>query len=101
MGDVGRRREERPGLLLRDRVGRGQAQAARVLQRDEDAGHGPRGARPGLRVLGLGQLPRVHRDDLRARHGFGRVLRGASLPLSEGFELGDDGYVLRTPSLNQ
>lgn len=40
-------------------------------------------------------------DDLRARHGFGRVLRGASLPLSEGFELGDDGYVLRTPSLNQ
>ncbi|MDA1264718.1 MAG: DNA polymerase IV [Planctomycetota bacterium] len=40
-------------------------------------------------------------DALRRRHGFGRVLRGASLPLTESFELGEDGFVLRTPSLNQ
>jgi DNA polymerase-4 len=40
-------------------------------------------------------------DGLRARFGFGRVLRGSSLPLSETHELGTDGYRLRTPSLNQ
>lgn len=40
-------------------------------------------------------------DDLRRRHGFGRVLRGASLPLVERFILGPDGFRLRTPSLNQ
>ena len=40
-------------------------------------------------------------DALRARHGFGRVLRGASLLLGEDHEIGPDGYVLRTPSLNQ
>ena len=40
-------------------------------------------------------------DGLRARFGFGRVLRGSSLPLSETHELGPDGYRLRTPSLNQ
>lgn len=40
-------------------------------------------------------------DTLRAQHGFGRVLRGSSLPLLETFELGDDGFRLRTPSLNQ
>jgi DNA polymerase-4 len=40
-------------------------------------------------------------DALRGRFGFGRVLRGSSLPLSETHELGPDGYRLRTPSLNQ
>ena len=40
-------------------------------------------------------------DGLRERFGFGRVLRGSSLPLSETHELGPDGYRLRTPSLNQ
>lgn len=40
-------------------------------------------------------------DGLRGRFGFGRVLRGSSLPLSETHELGPDGYRLRTPSLNQ
>ena len=40
-------------------------------------------------------------DELRARFGFGRVLRGSSLPLSETHKLGPDGYQLRTPSLNQ
>lgn len=40
-------------------------------------------------------------DELRARHGFGRVLRGASLPLKATTELGPDGFRLRTPSLNQ
>ena len=40
-------------------------------------------------------------DQLRARHGFGRILRGTSLPLKEAFPLGPDGYRLRTPSLNQ
>jgi DNA polymerase-4 len=40
-------------------------------------------------------------DGLRARFGFGRLLRGSSLPLSETHKLGPDGYQLRTPSLNQ
>jgi len=40
-------------------------------------------------------------DRLRARHGFGRILRGGSLPLVETNELGPDGFRLRTPSLNQ
>ncbi|MFT4539299.1 MAG: nucleotidyltransferase/DNA polymerase involved in DNA repair [Planctomycetota bacterium] len=40
-------------------------------------------------------------DLLRARHGFGRILRGTSLPLKKEFPLGPDGYQLRTPSLNQ
>ncbi|MCP5023381.1 MAG: DNA polymerase IV [bacterium] len=40
-------------------------------------------------------------DDLRERHGFGSVLRGASMPLSENHERGSDGFQLRTPSLNQ
>lgn len=40
-------------------------------------------------------------DGLRARHGFGKVLRGASLPLLKEHPLGPDGFVLRTPSLNQ
>jgi DNA polymerase-4 len=37
----------------------------------------------------------------RARHGFGRILRGTSFPLSANHELLPDGYRLRTPSLNQ
>ncbi len=40
-------------------------------------------------------------DSLRKRLGFGRVLRGSSLALSETHELEPDGYRLRTPSLNQ
>jgi DNA polymerase-4 len=40
-------------------------------------------------------------DALRARHGFGRILRGTSFPLSANHELLPDGYRLRTPSLNQ
>lgn len=40
-------------------------------------------------------------DELRARFGFGRLLRGSSLPLSETHELGPEGFRLRTPSLNQ
>ena len=40
-------------------------------------------------------------DDLRARFGFGRVLRGSSMPLAADHELGPDGFRLRTPSLNQ
>lgn len=40
-------------------------------------------------------------DELRARHGFGGMLRGSSLPLAETHEWGDDGFRLRTPSLNQ
>jgi DNA polymerase IV len=56
--------------------------------------------RGGSRADRAARLDRVV-DELRRRHGFGRLLRGSSLPLSEGFELGEDGYVLRTPSLNQ
>ena len=40
-------------------------------------------------------------DDLRARHGFGGVLRGSSFPLIATHPLGRDGFRLRTPSLNQ
>ena len=40
-------------------------------------------------------------DELRARQGFGRVLRGTQLPLRETHPLSRDGFRLRTPSLNQ
>jgi len=40
-------------------------------------------------------------DELRARMGFGRVVRGASSPIGETHPLQADGYRLRTPSLNQ
>jgi len=40
-------------------------------------------------------------DRLRERHGFGRVLRGSSLPLLATHPLARDGFRLRTPSLNQ
>jgi len=40
-------------------------------------------------------------DLLREKHGFGRVLRGASFPLAGTHPLGPDGFRLRTPSLNQ
>ncbi len=40
-------------------------------------------------------------DQLRARLGFGRILRGSSTPLQKTHPLGEDGYRLRTPSLNQ
>lgn len=40
-------------------------------------------------------------DALRARHGFGRILRGGSLPLGATHPLEADGFRLRTPSLNQ
>jgi DNA polymerase IV len=40
-------------------------------------------------------------DLLREKHGFGRVLRGASFPLAKVCPLGPDGFRLRTPSLNQ
>jgi DNA polymerase-4 len=40
-------------------------------------------------------------DHLRARHGFGGILRGSSLLLGDTFPTGPDGLRLRTPSLNQ
>ncbi|HEX6882116.1 MAG TPA: hypothetical protein VF530_01985 [Planctomycetota bacterium] len=40
-------------------------------------------------------------DELRARLGFGRILRGASVPLQQSHALRPDGFRLRTPSLNQ
>jgi DNA polymerase-4 len=40
-------------------------------------------------------------DGLRDKLGFGRVLRGSSLPLQRTHPLGPDGFKLRTPSLNQ
>jgi DNA polymerase-4 len=60
------------------------------------AEHGPGGSRAD-RQRRLDQAV----DELRERMGFGRVLRGSSLPLSETHELESDGYRLRTPSLNQ
>jgi len=40
-------------------------------------------------------------DTLRAKYGFGGLLRGASLPLATDHARTRDGFVLRTPSLNQ
>lgn len=40
-------------------------------------------------------------DRLRAKYGFGGLLRGASLPLAADHAKTRDGFVLRTPSLNQ
>lgn len=40
-------------------------------------------------------------DRLRAKYGFGGMLRGASLPLAADHARTRDGFVLRTPSLNQ
>ncbi|MEW6073867.1 MAG: DNA polymerase IV [Planctomycetota bacterium] len=40
-------------------------------------------------------------DRLRAKLGFGRLLRGPSLPLAATHPLRPDGFRLRTPSLNQ
>jgi DNA polymerase-4 len=40
-------------------------------------------------------------DELRAKHGFGRILRGTSTPLATSHPLDEDGFKLRTPSLNQ
>jgi len=40
-------------------------------------------------------------DELRAKLGFGRILRGASTPLQKSHPLRADGFRLRTPSLNQ
>lgn len=40
-------------------------------------------------------------DLLRAKHGFGRVLRGSSFPLAKVCPLEPGGFRLRTPSLNQ
>ncbi len=40
-------------------------------------------------------------DRLRDAQGFGRVLRGGSTPLRTTHPLGEDGFRLRTPSLNQ
>lgn len=40
-------------------------------------------------------------DELRAKLGFGRILRGPSTPLAQSHPLRPDGFRLRTPSLNQ
>ena len=40
-------------------------------------------------------------DRLRAKYGFGGLLRGASLALAADHQRTRDGFVLRTPSLNQ
>ncbi|HUR27006.1 MAG TPA: DNA polymerase IV [Planctomycetota bacterium] len=40
-------------------------------------------------------------DRLRAKYGFGGMLRGASLPLAADHARTRDGFMLRTPSLNQ
>lgn len=40
-------------------------------------------------------------DQLRAKLGFGSIVRGSSTPLEETHPLGPDGFRLRTPSLNQ
>ena len=40
-------------------------------------------------------------DTLREKLGFGLVLRGSCLPLIETHPLDEDGFELRTPSLNQ
>jgi hypothetical protein len=58
-----------------------------------------RGA-PGSRADRQRRLDRAL-DRLRGRHGFGRILRGTSFALAADFPLEEDGFRLRTPSLNQ
>ena len=61
-----------------------------ALERSHDASHADRHRR----------LDRAL-DELRKKHGFGRILRGTSTPLAESHPLDEDGFRLRTPSLNQ
>ena len=67
---------------------------------DRPGHNGPGHHGPGSRADRQRTLDRAL-DALRAKHGFGRLLRGTSLPLAETHELGPDGFRLRTPSLNQ
>ena len=61
---------------------------------------------PGFDAHGESRADRHRRldgalDRLRARHGFGGVLRGSSFSLIATHPLTRDGFRLRTPSLNQ
>jgi len=40
-------------------------------------------------------------DELRQKIGFGRIMRGSSMPLAATHPHDEDGFELRTPSLNQ
>lgn len=78
------------GRLFDDSPGEAPGEAARSEQRTSERSRADR-QRSLDRAL----------DELRAKHGFGRLLRGSSLPLKATHELGPDGFPLRTPSLNQ
>jgi len=67
--------------------------------RDRGTGASVRGA-TGSRADRQRRLDRAL-DELRRRHGFGRILSGTSYTLKEDYPLGEDGFRLRTPSLNQ
>jgi nucleotidyltransferase/DNA polymerase involved in DNA repair len=66
------------------------------LFEDDAAAAGPRGTRADRQRRLDTAL-----DGLRARLGFGRILRGPSAPLAATHPLRPDGFRLRTPSLNQ
>ena len=91
---------KRVGLTL-VRIGRSSGWQGRLF--DTDPG-GPAGAAEGAARGSRSDRQRrldAAVDRLRARLGFGRILRGASAPLAATHPLRADGYRLRTPSLNQ
>ncbi len=94
----------RQGLLFsdpeRDRAPRGSASRRAVSGAKTAQGSADRDGVPGSRDDRARALDEAL-DALRSRHGFGALVRGASLPLIQDHELGGDGFVLRTPSLNQ
>ena len=98
LGELPRRRAlvKRVGVALLDLRAGGRRQG--WLFSDPERDRPP--AAGGSRTDRASRLDQVV-DSLRQRHGFGRIVRGSSLPLSERFEQGEDGYILRTPSLNQ
>ena len=95
LGELPRRRAlvKRVGLVLHN-LTRTTGWQGRLF---DDAGHGSaRGSRTD-RQRRLDDTV----DRLREQLGFGRILRGSSVPLAETHPLRADGYRLRTPSLNQ
>lgn len=98
LGELPRRRAlvKRVGVALLDLRAGGRRQG--WLFSDPERDRPPTAG--GSRVERSARLDRVV-DALREQHGFGLIVRGSSLPLAERFEQGEDGYILRTPSLNQ
>ncbi len=100
-----RRQDGWQGRLFDDEASAGDAhdESADDEPGDERAQDAPRGERAAGATSRADRQRRLDTalDALRARLGFGAVLRGASAPLAATHPLGKDGFRLRTPSLNQ